>query len=605
VSRRRLPAAAAALAIAAAGGLACGPGDARGEETGLMWWTTGALDKVRPADPPGEPYFSEAGGGHPGRGVELFAARNEFEPFQLVLRAARQPVRGVDVEVTDLVADGGGGRIAGRHAAVYREGFVTVATPSSIEGATGEWPDPLLPRVDGYAGERRDAFPFDLAPARNQPLWIELYVPPGTAAGSYRGEVQVSVGGARRFAVPVVLHAWPFTLPSTSSLPTSFGFAGPTALKQHRGSYTSDDDLYSLTRLYAEAALRHRLSLHGGSMAPPPARYRDGRAELDWSRYDREVGPLLDGTVFGDGDPLPGARLTSIDLTTRPRMAEARRVLYWRAWAGHFRERGWLDRLFVYLWDEPEGERDYRQVRDLGRAARRADPELATLLTEQLVPSLASEIDLWVTLVNCVEPRPGVPADCERTVTTDGYRAARRRGARLWWYQSCASHGCDVVGGPEATGWPSYVVDVPAMANRVMPWLAWAYGIEGELYYNTVEAWAVSPDPWTDVATHGGNGDGTLFYPGTPDRIGGTRHVPVESIRLKLIREGLEDYEYLVLLARAGERRLADDLAAKIVQRTYRWQRRPEALYTVRQTLGRELTRLSPDDGRGDQEGGA
>jgi hypothetical protein len=99
--------------------------------------------------------------------------------------------------------------------------------------------------------------------------------------------------------------------------------------------------------------------------------------------------------------------------------------------------------------------------------------------------------------------------------------------------------------------------------------------------------------------------DGTLFYPGTPDRIGGTRHVPVESIRLKLIREGLEDYEYLVLLARAGERRLADDLAAKIVQRTYRWQRRPEALYTVRQTLGRELTRLSPDDGRGEQEGGA
>ena len=25
-------------------------------------------------------------------------------------------------------------------------------------------------------------------------------------------------------------------------------------------------------------------------------------------------------------------------------------------------------------------------------------------------------------------------------------------------------------------------------------------------------------DPWRDAYRHGGNGDGTLFYPGTPDR---------------------------------------------------------------------------------------
>ena len=39
-------------------------------------------------------------------------------------------------------------------------------------------------------------------------------------------------------------------------------------------------------------------------------------------------------------------------------------------------------------------------------------------------------------------------------------------------------------------------------------------------------------DPWKSVYAFGGNGDGTLFYPGTPERIGGRTHIPVESLRI-------------------------------------------------------------------------
>lgn len=46
-----------------------------------------------------------------------------------------------------------------------------------------------------------------------------------------------------------------------------------------------------------------------------------------------------------------------------------------------------------------------------------------------------------------------------------------------------------------------------------------------------------------------------MFYPGRPDRIGGATHIPVESLRLKLIREGHKDYEYLLLLTAASEDR--------------------------------------------------
>jgi hypothetical protein len=84
-----------------------------------------------------------------------------------------------------------------------------------------------------------------------------------------------------------------------------------------------------------------------------------------------------------------------------------------------------------------------------------------------------------------------------------------------------------------------------------------------------------------------------LFYPGRPDRIGGRTHIPIESIRLKLIREGMEDYEYLALLARLSGSKAADEYADRIVVKTYRWESRPEPFLNVRRELGEELHRLA------------
>jgi hypothetical protein len=133
------------------------------------------------------------------------------------------------------------------------------------------------------------------------------------------------------------------------------------------------------------------------------------------------------------------------------------------------------------------------------------------------------------------------------------------------------------------------MIDAPATAHRVLPWLAWRLGIEGELYFNTVEAYNGEADPWRDVYLFGGNGDGTLFYPGTPRRIGGRSHVPVESLRLKVIRDGLEDYEYLVLAAEQGLRPFAVERSAAVAHRVDQWQRDPEAYYAARAAIARQL----------------
>lgn len=559
---------------------------AAGERPSFQWWIADSLTKVRPLDPfPVSPV-----------GVAtLYAGRNEFEPFQIVLRPADQDVAGIDIAISDLRTSQGA-EISRNNITVYFEQFLNVTHPTMIgtkepDGATGPWPDALIPRVDRYANEKRNAFPFALRRGRNQPVWIEVYVPETAQPGEYDGSIGISRGEAVESVVHVHLTVWAFTLPSTSTLKSSFGLNGTTLLKQHLGRYTSDEDLYSLTRLYARAALVHRISIYGGSMVPPKYQYADGHMRLDWGPYDAEVGPFLNGTVLHDG-PLHGARATSVDIRTPTAFdTEEQRSLYLAQWVDHFRKKGWADRLFLYLWDEPKPA-DFPQVEKKGLASLAAGSGIRNLVTVPFTAELEPVVRIWVPLINCLEKKPGYDDFCAEAPPLSAYQSQIEQGRSVWFYQSCASHGCNIQGGDYFNGWPSYMVDAPAAANRVMQWVAWKYRIEGELYYSMNEAYG-QRDPWTDIRLFGGNGDGTLFYPGRPARIGGHTDIPIESIRLKLIRKGMEDYEYLALLAKLKGRNAADEFAGRIVQNTWRWESRPEVFLKVRQELGETLNRLA------------
>jgi hypothetical protein len=557
----------------------------------FVWWVAPALLKVRPSDrPPASPQ----------QVAEISAAQNEFEPFQIILHSPKQ-LAGLDVQASPLTDDNGNA-IASSSIQVYLVRGVDVKRPSRMGGQIGEWPDILLPRVDMYFHERRNAFPFQLAEGRNQPVWIDVYVPSGTRAGVYRGKVSVTVEGKDFLTVPVRLNVRNFALPSTASLATSFGFNGLAALKQHAGQYTSDDDIRALTMLYSKAALLDRISLHGGSMIPPSFSISGNTAAIDWKLYDQEVGPLLDGTVLGEKDPLPRARATSVEMRTHASAdTNDKKMLYWREWAKHFRSRGWLDRLFDYVLDEPRVE-DYPKVVELGRLAHQADPAIRTLVTLQKTAMLEGSIDLWSPLINCFEAKPGPDTYCRETVTRDKYDDTPPE-KKLWWYQSCASHGCNIEGGAYFKGWPSYMIDDSAVSNRVMPWLAWKYRINGELYFNTDEAYSQSKDPWTDVYLFGGNGDGTLFYPGRTAQIGGSRDIPIDSVRLKLIREGLEDYEYLVLLEHAAGRDAVARQVDRVVQNLYSFTGEPSVLGNARLEIGNEIESRLPAGNRGSTAG--
>lgn len=543
------------------------------------------LVKVRP-DLPLPPGFAT------GR-LKLRLARGECEAGQLVVSATGAKLSRVTVAARPLTKAAPADAGPPPTLSLSRVGFLRITTPSNTEGAVGEWPDPLIPTVDPIAGEPRDAFPIDVAKGRHQPVWVEACALVSAKPGGWTGSLVVTAAGGALGEVPVEVVVEAAQLPATSSLVTTFGLSGRSLLFGHHGEKLGDDERLRLVHRYARLALGHRLSLHAMSIIPPPTAVRDGRLTVDFSSWDAEIGPYLDGTALPSG-----ARFTATDLRTPSDLPPDRHGEYLRAVEAHFREKGWLDRLFAYVMDEPKPE----QLPELRRrlAAMKPARGIRRLVTTALEPGLAGQVDIWTPNLNCLVVRERDGELCARHVPRPAYRPREARGDRLWWYLSCSSHGCGQ--GPFGradldryfAGWPSYVVDTDAVAARVMGWLAFAEGVGGELHFDMVYAYNFrkkgkpdSRDPWDDQWAFGGNGDGTLLYPGRPDRIGGRTHVPVESIRLKQIRDGLEEYELLRLLAArgpGGEAR-AQALARSLAPRVDRFSRDPSAWLTAREAL--------------------
>ncbi len=516
--------------------------------------------------PPGEP------------DAKLEAARGEFEPFQIAVRAVGpNALGGVSAAAAPLVGPNGATLPAPR---LYRVDYLDVATPSSGEGRAGRWPDALVPDVDAFVNEKRRAFPFDVPAGESRAVWVEVYVPEAAAPGVYRGQVRLTTTTQASLVVPVTLTVHSFTLPKSSSLPVTFGFTAGAVGKQH--PKLSAKAQAQLIERYEVLALRHRLSLHGGSFEPPPWHVRDGKPVVDFGGYDAEVGPFLDGKV-DPGGPAEGARWTAFELRVPAKIVGPDRADYVKQLVDHLQKRGWLDRVFDYTFDEP-ADTQLGEVVQRAQAFRALTPIVPRLVTHVFDARLKGSVDIWCPVLNYVDDKPG-NSDSPPRKTYDKERQ------RLWWYQSCMSHGCNITGGDYFSGWPSYVVDAPAMSHRIMEWLTFRYRVGGELYYNTVEGYAKGLDPWKNQLLFGGNGDGTLFYPGRTDVIGGTTDIPVASIRLALIREGLEDYEYLRLYALAAGQKQADALAASIAGKTYQWEHDAARLMAARHRMAEAIDR--------------
>lgn len=545
-----------------------------------------SLDKVRPHRPL-PTSFARA------TSLDLVAVRGECESVHLVATAGAAPVQSLSASAAPALLGE-----ASLPITLYREGFIEVRTPSNTTGDVGPWPDALIPTRDPETGEARNAFPVDVPAQRHQPLLVEVCVPGNARPGRYAGSIRVTAANRASVDVPVRVDVLPLSIPATSSMPVTFGLSGKSLLMGHFGEKREDERL-GLVQQYARAALRHRISLHAMTMRPPVISHDGDALDVDFSAWDAEIGPFLDGTALPSG-----ARFTAIDLRTPEGLEGDEAARYYRAVEAHFREHGWLDRLFAYVMDEPKPEQTPELVRRLD--ALTAAPGIRRLVTTSLRKDLEGRVDIWTPNLNCTVVKQKAGEYCKFETPIERYAARRTKGERLWWYQSCSSHGCGSgpFGKPAIdayfTGWPSYLVDDEGAAARVMGWLSFLSGVDGELYFDTVFAFngwkkdaKTRVDPWDSVWAFGGNGDGTLFYPGRPDRIGGKTHQPIASLRLVQVRDGLEDYELLRQLA-ARDPATARAIASKLAPKPFAFERSPAAWKMARAELLTALQRTAP-----------
>jgi len=532
-------------------------------------WTASATQKIRPGDAAGT-----------GTSATLEAARNEFEAFHVVLAGGGAGAKSVTV-AADALSGPSGGTIT--DVRVFREGMYNVGTPSNVQGAAGAWPDAMIPAVDEIDNQPRNAFPVDVAANQQQPVFVEYHVPQGAAAGWYTGTVHVT--GGIRADIPVKLYVHAFSLPSTSSLPTAYGIGSMDPCTAHFGGYSEcggDAGVEQINTKYTKFALDHRISL-SDVVYTGPLVASDGTGSYDWATWDAKYGAMLDGGMNGR---LIGAKLTAVRYMWSADQA------HYAEWAKHFRAKGWFDRTFDYSCDEPPNGCSWSSINARTAMVHAADPGFQTLVTTPLATAqqqgVAAGIDILVPGINWLDPMP--PATNLRTTYDSWLQASPQK--KMWIYQSCDSDGCNNIGDATQSGWPTHMIDAPATQNRAMEWQAWRQKAAGELYYDTTYAFPRG-DTWTSQYYFGGNGDGTLLYPGTPAKIGGTSHIPIASLRVKMIREGMEDYEYFKALADAGDPTMADAEAAALSPAAYHNETDPAKIDAMRHRIALRIEALT------------
>ena len=537
-------------------------------------WTHG-VDKVFRKD---RPFHGRVGGS-----LQVELAANEYEGVQLVLRA-RRPAKNVRVRVSDLKADGAR-PIPAREVEVLVVGYVNTKKPPYKVDYVGWWPDPLL-----------DFLPtFDLDAGVWQPVWLDVHAPAGQPAGVYRGTVTVTADGMPPLEVPLEVTVWDFAVPEEYHLPLAVVFWDDML----RSIYSKDAAEWEKYSAYcqgkgaedavgageARRLLTIRRKCHDLILAHhliPDNIYRGTPPRIDdvrrWKAHGARWFNIVHVSSVGHlkaGDLYPAdakQRILDILADYVPKLDQA----------------GLRSMAYIYGFDEVSPNQ-FAAMKDIFGQIKRRYPDIPVITTAYdhsygRDTGLDAYVDVWVPLT----PKYGS--------TGPSIAAARSRGRQVWWYVCCGPHH------PYA----NWFVEYTAAEHRLlMGFMPHKFACQGFLHYS-MNLWQTNRDvrqpdgrvvrrenaPLTEPISRGPltnsdgkswteyNGDGLIFYPG-PDG-------PVATIRMKCIRDGLEDYEYLWLLK--------DQLAkAKRGQPTASadWIGRAEAALAVEPSLVRSLTEYS------------
>ena len=539
--------------------------------------------------------------------AQIVAARNEFESTQIVVEAGDTPLNEVTVSLSGPLYGLGGENIPAANVTIYREATYTVPTDyaSDRDGGAGRWPDPLIPEVDPYFGQNRNAFPVDVIANERVTAWVDVLVPQGQTQGQYNGSIVVSTSQGQLATVPLRVKVLDLTMPSMTTMDTAFLLQDNNSLcRAHTGlgNCGNEEKRWALHSLYGRVALENRFTI---SNIAPLAQDSGPPTGVNLTLFQNYILPMIQGQNPSSPPAeissapslirLPGAKLTTQSVYGYRNWHCLETCV--DAWEAYAQSEGYKDRLWLYACDEPGTsdvnwdncesiKMDDGSIKVGGLNKSTGLRKMVTAHPQRAKNNGAlDKIDLLVTNIREITGKPHCCSDWfeenqrELPIYDEFFQDdAGTPSDKLWIYTACDAAACtEIPNSQDATwdlplydDWGSYAIDQKDTQTRVMGWLVYAYEATGELYYEVAaklrQSWAPN-----GLWYYGGQGDGTLFYPGIAKAgtggdasapiIGGTDDIPIESIRMKEIRDSREDFELLHQLELAGKSAQAQTIA--------------------------------------------
>lgn len=471
------------------------------------------------------------------------------------------------------------------------------------------WPDAAVPYRDVYFNEVRNGteagWGQTVPSSTTKVFFVELYIPSSTEAGSYAGTISLqSNSGALSQDITVSLDVWDFTLPEQWTLKNLWGVYGHyTAMDATAFGARNDTKAREYLFNLQKASLNHGFFLYGttGRLTSGPTTtdsftdpYFDGANDsYSWKRF-------LDGTAPQAYNPKPypitsiwgtrdesGSPLINKSTTTMDKWAQ------WITSNNYDKRTVFFDKII----DEPDmSSINARHTEHVNRhAGSPSRPfEYWTAGDNSYPPEssywndafksvwMVSQFYTWYRAHDWGEPH-GSPTDFAGRIS--------QYGDLLFSYTAGDNdHACDIGTYDASRGIrtaASSSIDAYSRQNAYMFLSDWHFGTAGHHFWMVNEGWQ-NGDPdyvWTETSPFGKwkrdgmgypesactayNGDGIYFYPGRPSGtnhdIGGTREIPIESFRLKLVRWGAQVYEYANILKNQGSKNLADAEVARMI----------------------------------------
>jgi hypothetical protein len=508
-------------------------------------WVSSGLIRVGQTDAPGTT-----------SAITLSGARGETVDTQVIVQAPAKGLTEVNVSASAL-AGPSGATIPASSITLYREYFITVTGTANYGGGSnpplgsGTYAEPLIPFNDPETGSSLcsttavlKACNATISAGQNQPYWIDISVPHGATnspPGNYTGTISITATQGI-VVVPVTLTVWNFELPVQPSELSLWSLWPPAA-----GN--------TITTL-AQALMHNKVM----SCCDAAAKASSNITDSGLNRFGLNLFYIVGIKCDGSYNTIPSASQIN-------------------ALSANLPEGLGLD---LYVADELNGcPSAYPPLKTVGTNAHAASPGVKTIMTTNVPdPNLLDEgdgrsaIDHWV-LLDSVQQWPAVPFT--------------RGGSDLWSYTSCNTGFGNT---------PEWMVDYPPINERIQAgFLNWTQGATGILYYRS-DGWTAGNaiGSWNNVDTTacggglGRPGDGIFLYP--PGPIGSTE--PAPGIRLKAIRDGIQDYEYAQILKSLGQSAFTSSIVQRIATSWTSWTHDPSALDAVRQQLGQQLHQLSP-----------